>query len=119
MEHQCIESPRAEPDLVEPAPRSRISRRSADLGASTQGVEAEPSVAEPGRRDAESAADLNAFREHALSRGVNPFLYWGLRAMLVPFFLVYFRLQRVGREHLPRTGRCCWPPTTAASSTRS
>jgi len=22
----------------------------------------------------------------------------------VPFFLVYFRMQRIGREHLPRTG---------------
>jgi len=35
---------------------------------------------------------------------VNPFVYWPVRAVLMPFFLVYFRLQRVGREHLPRTG---------------
>jgi glycerol-3-phosphate dehydrogenase (NAD(P)+) len=27
-----------------------------------------------------------------------------VRAVLMPFFLIYFRLQRVGREHLPRTG---------------
>jgi 1-acyl-sn-glycerol-3-phosphate acyltransferase len=47
---------------------------------------------------------LNGFREHALTRGVNPVLYWTLRAVLVPFFLVYFRLARIGREHLPRTG---------------
>jgi 1-acyl-sn-glycerol-3-phosphate acyltransferase len=50
------------------------------------------------------STDLNSFREHAVSRGVNPFVYWPVRALLIPFFLVYFRLQRVGREHLPRTG---------------
>ncbi len=49
-------------------------------------------------------ADLDSFREHALSRGVNPVLYWTLRAVLVPFFRVYFRLERIGREHLPRNG---------------
>jgi len=47
---------------------------------------------------------LDGFRERALTRGVNPVLYWSLRAVLLPFFLVYFRLQRVGREHLPRSG---------------
>jgi 1-acyl-sn-glycerol-3-phosphate acyltransferase len=50
------------------------------------------------------STDLNTFREHALRRGVNPFVYWPVRAFLVPFFLIYFRLQRVGREHLPRSG---------------
>jgi glycerol-3-phosphate dehydrogenase (NAD(P)+) len=50
------------------------------------------------------AASLDTFREHALRNGVNPLLYWSLRAVLVPFFLLYFRLQRIGREHLPRTG---------------
>ena len=34
--------------------------------------------------------------------------------MLVPFFLVYFRMQRVGREHLPRSG-----PLLLASNHRS
>jgi len=48
--------------------------------------------------------DLNAFRERSIARGVNPFLYWPIRAVLVPAFLVYFRLQRIGREHLPRRG---------------
>ena len=27
--------------------------------------------------------DLNAFRERALTRGVNPFLYWPIRAILI------------------------------------
>jgi glycerol-3-phosphate dehydrogenase (NAD(P)+) len=52
----------------------------------------------------ERTANLNGFREHALKRGVNPVLYWTLRAFLLPFFLVYFRLARIGREHLPRKG---------------
>jgi 1-acyl-sn-glycerol-3-phosphate acyltransferase len=63
---------------------------------------------------AETAADLSGFHERALRRGVNPLVYWPLRALLVPFFLVYFRMQRIGREHLPRTG-----PLLLASNHRS
>ncbi len=59
-------------------------------------------------------ASLSAFRERSLSRGVNPFLYWTLRAILVPFFLIYFRMQRIGAEHLPRRG-----PLLLASNHRS
>ena len=51
-----------------------------------------------------AATDLDGFREHALSRGVNPVLYWSLRVLLVPFFLIYLRMSRIGREHLPRSG---------------
>ncbi len=58
--------------------------------------------------------DLGGFRERSLNRGVNPVIYWALRALLVPFFLVYLRMQRVGREHLPRTG-----PLLLASNHRS
>jgi glycerol-3-phosphate dehydrogenase (NAD(P)+) len=47
---------------------------------------------------------LEGFHERALARGVNPLVYWPLRAVLVPFFLVYFRMRRIGREHLPRRG---------------
>jgi 1-acyl-sn-glycerol-3-phosphate acyltransferase len=47
---------------------------------------------------------LQRFRAHALQQGVNPLLYWPVRAVLVPFFRVYFRLQRIGAEHLPRSG---------------
>jgi 1-acyl-sn-glycerol-3-phosphate acyltransferase len=61
-----------------------------------------------------AAADLGGFRERSLNRGVNPVVYWTLRALLVPFFLVYFRMQRTGREHLPRSG-----PLLLASNHRS
>src|ERR1700688_4671794 len=58
--------------------------------------------------------DLGSFRERSLQRGVNPLIYWTLRAVLVPAFLVYLRMQRVGREHLPRSG-----PLLLASNHRS
>jgi glycerol-3-phosphate dehydrogenase (NAD(P)+) len=67
----------------------------------------------PVRREA-AEVDLGGFREHALRRGVNPVIYWVLRAILIPFFLLYFRMQRIGREHLPRTG-----PLLLASNHRS
>jgi 1-acyl-sn-glycerol-3-phosphate acyltransferase len=53
---------------------------------------------------AQPTTDLGAFRERALSRGVNPVLYFAVRAVLVPFFLVYFRMRRIGREHIPTSG---------------
>jgi glycerol-3-phosphate dehydrogenase (NAD(P)+) len=48
----------------------------------------------------ESAELLKRARE----RGVNPFVYWLVRGVLQPFFHLYFRLSRVGREHIPETG---------------
>src|ERR1700680_1623951 len=55
-------------------------------------------------RDTDVRADLAGFHERSLGRGVNPVLYWTLRAILVPAFLIYLRMQRTGREHLPRHG---------------
>jgi glycerol-3-phosphate dehydrogenase (NAD(P)+) len=48
--------------------------------------------------------DLDHFRTRAQKRGVNPLLYLLVRALLLPFFLLYFRLERIGTEHLPRSG---------------
>jgi len=61
-----------------------------------------------------SGVDLGDYRERALTKGVNPVLYRVLRTLLVPFFLVYLRLDRIGREHLPRSG-----PLLLASNHRS
>jgi 1-acyl-sn-glycerol-3-phosphate acyltransferase len=43
---------------------------------------------------------------HARSRerGVNPLVYWLIRALFQPFFHLYFRLSRIGREHIPQSG---------------
>ncbi len=37
-------------------------------------------------------------------RGVNPLVLGVVRLLFLPFFLVYFRLGRIGREHVPKTG---------------
>jgi glycerol-3-phosphate dehydrogenase (NAD(P)+) len=63
---------------------------------------------------AEAHVDLGGFRERSLQRGVNPVLYRVVRMLFIPFFLIYFRLQRVGREHLPPSG-----PLLLASNHRS
>lgn len=44
------------------------------------------------------------YLERARNRGVNPIVYWIARAILQPFFHVYFRLTRIGREHIPAKG---------------
>jgi glycerol-3-phosphate dehydrogenase (NAD(P)+) len=59
-------------------------------------------------------ANLGDFRQRALNSGVNPLLYWAVRMVLVPFFRLYFRLEGIGREHLPSDG-----PLLLASNHRS
>lgn len=44
---------------------------------------------------------LRSHHERLRRRGVNPIVYWVVRALLQPAFYVYFRLRRVGREHIP------------------
>ncbi|HZV75565.1 MAG TPA: 1-acylglycerol-3-phosphate O-acyltransferase [Conexibacter sp.] len=48
--------------------------------------------------------DLERLHRRARERGVNPIVYWLARAILQPFFHLYFRLSRVGREHIPTDG---------------
>lgn len=48
--------------------------------------------------------DLGEIRARTLARGVNLPLYLLVRAVLVPFFRVYLRLQGVGGEVVPRRG---------------
>jgi glycerol-3-phosphate dehydrogenase (NAD(P)+) len=55
-------------------------------------------------RSSATVNELRGLREHALRRGVNPILYGLVRLILVPFFRVYFRLERIGSDHLPQTG---------------
>jgi glycerol-3-phosphate dehydrogenase (NAD(P)+) len=53
---------------------------------------------------ASGAQELDSLRARTLAGGVNPLLYWSVRALLQPLFLLYFRMSRIGREHLPRRG---------------
>ena len=58
--------------------------------------------------------DYAALHERARDKGVNPIVYWVVRAVLQPFFHVYFRLSRHGRQHIPTEG-----PLLLASNHRS
>jgi 1-acyl-sn-glycerol-3-phosphate acyltransferase len=40
----------------------------------------------------------------AREQGANPFVYWLVRAIFQPFFHIYFRLSRIGREYIPAEG---------------
>jgi 1-acyl-sn-glycerol-3-phosphate acyltransferase len=53
---------------------------------------------------------------HARARevGVNPVVYWLVRGILQPFFLTYFRMRRISREHIPAQG-----PVIVAANHRS
>ena len=48
--------------------------------------------------------DRSRLLARAQGRGVNLVIYWLARAILQPFFLVYFRMRRIGMEHVPKDG---------------
>ena len=51
-----------------------------------------------------AAADHSHLHARHRERGVNPLVYWLVRAVFQPFFHLYFRLSRIGREHVPESG---------------
>ncbi len=61
--------------------------------------ESERRSAAPRSDDVISQARYERYHEYARKHGSNPVLYYLLRLILVPCFLVWFRLQRIGREH--------------------
>ena len=48
--------------------------------------------------------DHSHLHARARTRGVNPIVYWLTRAVLQPFAHLYWRLSRIGREHIPTEG---------------
>ncbi|MGI8429525.1 MAG: 1-acyl-sn-glycerol-3-phosphate acyltransferase [Solirubrobacteraceae bacterium] len=50
----------------------------------------------------------------AREQGANRLIYWLVRAVLQPFFLIYLRMNRIGREHIPAHG-----PVIIAANHRS
>src|SRR4051794_14587650 len=56
----------------------------------------------------------NVHLERARNRGVNPIVYWLVRGVLQPFFHLYLRMRRIGREHIPAEG-----PVIIAANHRS
>jgi glycerol-3-phosphate dehydrogenase (NAD(P)+) len=61
-----------------------------------------------------SEHELAELRARMLERGVIPILYWLAKAVLVPFFKVYFREEAAGSDRVPRSG-----PVLLASNHRS
>src|SRR4051794_33895040 len=60
--------------------------------------------------------EMELERAHQIARERGPVIpvYWVVRAILQPFFHVYFRLRRIGLEHIPKEG-----PVLLASNHRS
>jgi 1-acyl-sn-glycerol-3-phosphate acyltransferase len=58
--------------------------------------------------------DHEGFHKRARENGVNLFVYLIVRAVFQPFFHLYFRLGRIGREHIPAEG-----PVIIAANHRS
>ncbi|HKP88539.1 MAG TPA: 1-acyl-sn-glycerol-3-phosphate acyltransferase, partial [Thermoleophilaceae bacterium] len=58
--------------------------------------------------------DLHRYHARAREHGVNRLVYWPVRAILQPAMRLWFRLERQGREHVPRTG-----PVILAANHRS
>ncbi len=97
-----------------PAPKlQNVGTRDGVEDGPIDGVEHGPPVkdeqlraAEPetGERLPETRERLQQLRTHSREHGVNPLVYWPTRAVLLPLFLVYLRLQRHGAAHLPRSG---------------
>jgi len=54
--------------------------------------------------ESKRATRIARYHARARERGVNPIVYWVTRAIIQPFFHLYFRLSRIGREHIPETG---------------
>ena len=60
--------------------------------------------AQPRRDEVISPERFERYHAYARRHGTNRFLYYVARLLLVPAFLVWFRLQRVGREHARMKG---------------
>jgi 1-acyl-sn-glycerol-3-phosphate acyltransferase len=58
--------------------------------------------------------DLDRLHTRAREKGANPIVYGIVRGLFQPFFLIYFRMSRIGREHIPKRG-----PVIIAANHRS
>src|SRR5215211_4671252 len=47
---------------------------------------------------------LELYHARTRRRGVNPFVYWPVRFVVQPAVQIYFRVRRLGREHIPDGG---------------
>ena len=54
-----------------------------------------------GASDTEATERLSIHHERIRQRGVNKPVYWTVRAVLQPAILLWFRVRRTGRHHIP------------------
>src|SRR2546423_29889 len=62
----------------------------------------------------QSIRDLSRYHERAGRQGVNRLVYWIARGLVQPAMRIWFRLERHGRDHIPRSG-----PVILAANHRS
>ncbi|MDQ6732491.1 MAG: 1-acylglycerol-3-phosphate O-acyltransferase, partial [Actinomycetota bacterium] len=48
--------------------------------------------------------DHDRLHQRARKHGANPIIYGFVRVTFQPFFQIYFRMKRIGREHIPKHG---------------
>jgi 1-acyl-sn-glycerol-3-phosphate acyltransferase len=58
-------------------------------------------MSEEGKKGFLRPRPLALYHERTRRRGVNSFVYWPVRLVVKAAILVYFRLRRLGREHIP------------------
>src|SRR6478736_5287379 len=68
------------------------------------GCQARVSPVTTPKRGRTTGMDHGTYLDRARDRGVNPIVYWLVRGVIQPFFHLYFRLSRIGREHIPQEG---------------
>jgi glycerol-3-phosphate dehydrogenase (NAD(P)+) len=59
---------------------------------------------EEGKKGLLRPRPLEVYHERTRRRGVNPFVYWPTRLIVKTAILLYFRLRRLGREHVAEGG---------------
>jgi glycerol-3-phosphate dehydrogenase (NAD(P)+) len=59
---------------------------------------------EEGKKGLFSPRPLDLYHERTRGRGVNSFVYWPTRWVVKPLILLFFRVRRLGVEHVPPGG---------------
>src|SRR5436305_3629366 len=95
-------------------PRSRRRRPPGGCGCDGRRWPPRATVTAAPRLGRQCAVDHNALHRRAREQGVNLLVYLIVRALFQPFFHIYFRMTRIGREHIPKTG-----PVIVAANHRS
>lgn len=84
-------------------PLAEEERATAPDVVAPSAVQAAPAAGRRERPDLDRD-ERRLLHDRATRKGVNPLVYWVVRAFFQPFFHVYFRLRRIGMPHVPKHG---------------